>query len=294
MGTLVSIHAQVVGQTATGLASYFSAEFHGSKTKYGEIYNRNELVAANNAFPYNAKLRVTNLENNRSVVVRVIDEGPFIQGRIIEVSYRAAEQLGMLGKSTSRVKIELLELPSAYQANSSSVNTSKTNDPSNTATAPTPPQVVAPALPSTPSQPSSSTSSSTGTSVMATPTPSPQARAAAPAVSTASRKQVAVYGPVANKYLQNGSFADGLYKIELRAPGTGTHGVQVMSLTSLEAAMQEVAKLQAKWFENILVKRQGDNYKVILGPFEDTEAAQAYAKDLQRKYNIKGFVLSLK
>lgn len=92
----------------TGIASWYGPGFHGNKTASGEKYNQNELTAAHRTLQMPSLVRVTNLDNGRSVVVRVNDRGPFAKGRIIDVSGRAANLLGMVGTGTARVKLELL------------------------------------------------------------------------------------------------------------------------------------------------------------------------------------------
>ncbi len=94
-----------------GVASYYGAEFHGRPTTSGEIYNMNDLTAAHPTLPLGTLVRVTNLANNKSVIVRINDRGPFKKNRIIDVSYEAAKQLGFLNDGTALVKIEVIKLP---------------------------------------------------------------------------------------------------------------------------------------------------------------------------------------
>lgn len=302
--------SQTVGHTSTGLASYFSDEFQGSVTKYGATYNRNEMVAAHKMYPYNSKVQVTNLENGKSVVVTIIDQGPFIQGRIIEVSYRAAEQLSMLSQNTTRVEIKLLSTPSQPAvAGSTATNAPTTatrqrdeaprvSPPPAPATTPAPRPATSPPTTSNTPTPAANTPRQ-AERVVSTPTPPPPARTTTPtATPTRPADQPAVtFQRAANDPITTGNFGPGVYKIELRKAGEGNFGVQVASLKSLESALTEVAKFQAKWFDNILVKRvetsDGPIFKIILGPFPSLSAAQQYAKDLERKYKIKGFSTSL-
>lgn len=93
----------------TGIASWYGPGFHGKSTASGETFNRYELTAAHRTLQMPSFLRVTNLENGRSIVVRVNDRGPFSKNRIIDVSDRAAELLQMKGRGTARVKLQLLE-----------------------------------------------------------------------------------------------------------------------------------------------------------------------------------------
>lgn len=92
----------------TGIASWYGPGFHAKKTASGEKYDQNELTAAHRTLQMPSLVRVTNLDNGRSVVVRVNDRGPFAKGRIIDVSGKAANLLGMVGTGTARVKLELL------------------------------------------------------------------------------------------------------------------------------------------------------------------------------------------
>jgi rare lipoprotein A len=92
----------------TGISSWYGPGFHGRKTASGEIYDKNELTAAHRTLQMPSLVRVTHLDNGRSVIVRINDRGPFAKGRIIDVSQRAAELLGMIGTGTAKVKVELL------------------------------------------------------------------------------------------------------------------------------------------------------------------------------------------
>jgi rare lipoprotein A len=92
----------------TGTASWYGDDFHGKATANGEVYNMKEMTAAHPTLPLPSLVRVTNLKNGKSVIVRVNDRGPFAKGRIIDVSEKAADALGFKGQGTTKVKIELL------------------------------------------------------------------------------------------------------------------------------------------------------------------------------------------
>ncbi|AVE07165.1 septal ring lytic transglycosylase RlpA family protein [Pseudomonas sp. R11F] len=96
------------GYDETGTASYYGAKHHGKRTASGEPFNQNALTAAHRRLPFGTRVRVTNLANNRSVVVRVNDRGPHTRGRLIDLSRKAAEQLGMLGSGTARVRVQAM------------------------------------------------------------------------------------------------------------------------------------------------------------------------------------------
>lgn len=88
-----------------GIASYYAKDFHGRTTANGEIFDMNALTAAHRTLPFNTRVRVTNLSNGLSVIVRINDRGPFIKDRIIDLSYAAAEKIGLIGPGTAEVEI---------------------------------------------------------------------------------------------------------------------------------------------------------------------------------------------
>jgi rare lipoprotein A len=91
-----------------GIASWYGKKFHGRKTSSGEIYTMHAMTAAHKTLPIPVYVRVKNLTNNRSIVVKVNDRGPFISGRIIDLSYAAAQKLDIVGSGTARVEINTL------------------------------------------------------------------------------------------------------------------------------------------------------------------------------------------
>lgn len=91
-----------------GIASWYGKKFDGQRTSDGEIYDMYSMTAAHKTLPIPSYAQVTNLENGRSVIVRVNDRGPFMRGRIIDVSYAAAYKLGMIGKGSARVEVKSL------------------------------------------------------------------------------------------------------------------------------------------------------------------------------------------
>jgi rare lipoprotein A len=93
----------------TGTASWYGKELHGRKTASGEIFDRNGISAAHRTLPLGSAIRVTNLDNYKSIRVRVNDRGPFARNRVLDLSYGAAKELGFVAQGTARVKIEALE-----------------------------------------------------------------------------------------------------------------------------------------------------------------------------------------
>ncbi len=94
-----------------GLASWYGKKFHGRRTSNGEVYDMYAMTAAHKTLPLGTYVRVRNLANNRTEVVRVNDRGPFVRGRIIDLSYTAASKLGIVGPGTARVEIEAIGVP---------------------------------------------------------------------------------------------------------------------------------------------------------------------------------------
>ncbi len=106
---IVRVNPGKVLLTLEGIASYYADDFHGKLTSNGETFDMYGLTAAHRTFPTGSMVRVTNLDNGKNVVVRVNDRGPFVEGRIIDLSYGAAKAIDMLQKGTARVKLEVLE-----------------------------------------------------------------------------------------------------------------------------------------------------------------------------------------
>ncbi|WP_312935659.1 septal ring lytic transglycosylase RlpA family protein [Pseudomonas sp.] len=94
------------GYDDTGMASYYGAAHHGKRTASGEPFNQYGLTAAHRQLPFGSRVRVTNLANQRSVVVRINDRGPHRRGRLIDLSRAAAEKIGMLRSGTARVRVQ--------------------------------------------------------------------------------------------------------------------------------------------------------------------------------------------
>ncbi len=103
-------HIQV-GYMEEGVASWYGIPYHGRPAADGEIYDMEKLVAAHRLLPFNTWLRVTNLQNSKSVDVRVIDRGPFIEGRILDLSKAAARQIDLLGPGIGQVRLEVIAAP---------------------------------------------------------------------------------------------------------------------------------------------------------------------------------------
>jgi rare lipoprotein A len=107
------------GFRQAGIASWYGKDFHGKKTSSGEIYNMYAMTAAHKTLPLGTYVRVHHLENGRKIDVRINDRGPFVRGRIIDLSYTAASKIGLVGPGTARVEISALGTPASSDGGTS-------------------------------------------------------------------------------------------------------------------------------------------------------------------------------
>jgi len=100
----------------TGLASWYGHPYDGRQAANGEMYDMETLVAAHRTLPFGTRVRVVDLDNGKTVDVRIIDRGPFVGGRIIDLSHAAAEKIDMIGPGVARVRLDIISAPPAAQA----------------------------------------------------------------------------------------------------------------------------------------------------------------------------------
>jgi rare lipoprotein A len=207
------------GYDETGIASWYGPNFHGKQTANGERYDMNTLTAAHRTLPLPSIVRVTNLENGRSIIVRVNDRGPFAKGRIIDMSRLAAERLDMITKGTARVRVRILSRESRILAARLQGQTLAAGDTTRVAAAPRT-KVVAESLDGS-----------------AQPAPKPVA-VAAPARTTSPAPLVGVNRPLPDTvtrtvpvetdiFIQVGSFTvyDYAHRAQARVAGYGDAGI---------------------------------------------------------------------
>lgn len=103
----------VTGAEEVGFASWYGAQHHGHRTASGEVYDMNQLTAAHRTLPFGARILVTNRDTSQSAEVRVNDRGPWVEGRIVDVSYAAARQLGAVGPGVIPIRLRVISLPGA-------------------------------------------------------------------------------------------------------------------------------------------------------------------------------------
>lgn len=301
---LIFITTFTFAQEEFGVASYYSDAFQGRKTASKEPYDKNKLTGAHKTIEFGTIIKVTRLDNKKSVNIRINDRGPYIKGRIVDVSRAAASQLDLITDLRAEVKIEIVgkgalkpvEEPAISSIKQPSLESLKTQEP---------PQGTRPEEEVIPTEFSDRTAGipkvpigietvkKTNEKPVKEKVPSlkPEAIDVPNAKSVASSQKAARV--TAKNYLDYD-----LYKIQLLRPERKGFGVQVASLTKYENVMKHVAQLQEGWFNNILVsvEKGKDNkpiYKLILGPFEDRTTAESYKKRLKTKKKITGFVVDL-
>lgn len=276
-----------------GQASYYSDAYHGKKTASGAKYDKNKMTCAHNDYAYGTMLKVTHLENKKSVVVKVIDRGPYIKGRIVDLSRAAASKIGLIQDGIAQVKVELVKSTSEKMSSKGDKTPQEYSVPPKTrkSVEETIKKENAKAASSSKPAAKAKTQAPVATKVA----PKKETVAAKPAPKTTSKGAAKRSLPMMNgKDFQN---AD-LFQISILKPKKEGFGVQVASLSDYDGVLKKVAELQGRWFTQILVSTEkvdrGNNvYKIILGQFETREQANAYKKDLKKNKKIGGFVVSL-
>ena len=103
-----AVSAALPEDERVGVASWYGDPYHGRRTSNGEIYNKYALTAAHRTLPFDTEVKVNNLENGKSVKVRINDRGPFVKDRIIDLSYAAAQEIDMVGPGSAKVRLDVL------------------------------------------------------------------------------------------------------------------------------------------------------------------------------------------
>jgi rare lipoprotein A len=290
-----------------GFASFYDDSFQDSKTASGEPYDKAKYTGAHKTLPFGTIVLVTRLDTKESVKIRINDRGPYIKGRIVELSKQAAEKIDLVKAGVSKVKIEVL---SSGVAPDEFNNTESPISP--------PPTVVVDDSPSPSVGNSDNDKLRTNVKVIAD-TKKTDTKEKPKAVDAADKKADTPAPPKKEKQKESTASPQAknitpmetatrvrgkdfstydLYKVQLLRPEKSGFGVQVASLTSYANAMRQIAELQEMWFNNILVSVEpGKNnepiYKILLGPFADRETAKNYEKELKKKKKIDGFIIAL-
>jgi len=256
----------------TGVASWYGPNFHGRRTANGEIFDMNLVSAAHRTLPMPSYVMVTNLDNGRTMEVRVNDRGPYAHGRIIDLSKRAAELLGFKKRGTARVRVELIREKSmrvARNAGRPGLQLAKNDSPikvdklpkasvSQTQLAPPPGQATAqPAVHTTPTNNYAQTASAAG----ATPAPVTSTPLAEPAVTVAAVQptnlyiQAGAFSQYANAYRVKAALAQiGEAKItSTMVNGTELFRVRIGPLQTIDLADAKLEKIISTGYANARV-----------------------------------------
>ncbi len=285
-----------------GLASYYSDLFHGKPTASGESYDKNKLSCAHKSHPFGTMLRVTRLDNNKSVQVKVTDRGPFISGRVVEVSRAAAESLGLISDGSTRVKVEVVKQEAKPAEATVEAPKAADEKPKVTEEKPKPAEkeVAAPAKSDEPKEKQKAEVAAKPKEVKEEKPATTEKSAVVnkkPASKEVAKEKAA---PASKAVLVKGSQYEpfDLFEIELKKPEKKGFGVQIAVLSTQDALFKKIADLQEDWFSSILVSVQKGQkgevmYKVILGAFETENEASNYKSNLKKNKKMDGFVVDL-
>lgn len=270
-------------QEEFGKCGYYADALQGRKTASGEKYDKNQLTCAHKTLPFGTKVRVTRLDNNKSVIVRVNDRGPFMDGYVTDISRKAAEAIGLIRDGVTRVKLQVVQdaatgvapvmastrtLPQNLEpaTTASTVRTASTASPSVSKAQLLRPQKTTVATTTT-APLTYSTTTLTAPTTLATPTAADQSAAN----------------------------VSELYQIQLNSIKGQGFGLQVAVLTTTENLFQEIAKLQAVWPGRVIVSHEElggiITFKLILGPYATRKEAEAQQKKAAGKGYKKAFAV---
>lgn len=239
-----------------GLASYYDDSYHGRKTISGEIYDKTKLTAAHKTLPFGTKVRVYNPTNKKSVDVTIIDRGPFIKGRVIELSRRAAQQIDLIKATVAPVELTILSSPKGTAA---------------PAVAPKPMSVSKVA-------PNTAPKAASTTTKKATKTDPPNESLVVEA-----------------KDMKTGGLYK-MQVLKLKSEGFGVQVAGYSDYQSVVQQLAVLQKNWFKGATVFVDELNGKPYyKVILGPLTTRAEADSYCESIKEKYKVKGaFVVDLK
>lgn len=249
-------------KTEIGKCGYYADSFHGRPTANGEKYNKDALTCSHKTMPFGTKIRVTRLDNKKSVVVRVNDRGPFVEGYIVDVSMAAAKELDMIKAGSVRVKIEVVE----------TAQSALTNDA----------QFEAEAFSTIePNQIAKGANTNTASRAQFASTQTNDKTPVTHSNSVATKTNAAPTAKVAP--------SSNLFKVDITESQKKGFGVQIVSLSDANGVLPFVKELQAKYPGKVLVNVKRDElnnptYKAIVGPFADKKSAEAAQKTISQKY----------
>lgn len=278
-----SLYAQV-GFTQTGKASFYNDRFHGAKTNSGEKYDMNALTAAHRDLPLNTKIKVTNLKNNKSVIVRINDRGPFHHVRILDVSKAAAKELDMISQGVANVTLEVVEVPNepAKDAKATAIPTSTTQkNKTPVSDTPTPIKTEPTLVESEPSPKSTSHEAESNKSAATVDLPKPE-----PEKPTVDLKEAS------SEIFKPGY----IYNLHGMIQNPKGYGIQVGVFSHIFNTLRFCKTLTDSGFTKLFIKvdkeTNGTVYRVLIGDYpteEDTNLETTKLRDNKRDYLIKKY-----
>lgn len=245
-----------------GKCGYYSDALHGRNTSSGEKYDKTKLTCAHKSLPFGTIIRVTRLDNNKSVEVRVNDRGPYVDGYVTDISRKAAEEIDLIKAGVAKVKIEVVE---------------PLKDPE-----------------FTPVDPGSKDGSFDQSPDGATP----EEDASGKALLLSKTQKQATARPVSNQTAP--VITKAVYSVKVSQPEVSGFGIQVANLNNAKNAMEEMNKLQKTTPDQVLLMVETDNttgekiaYKVLIGPFADKASAEKKQREIAQKGYAKAFIIDM-
>ena len=291
-----------------GIASYYSDSFQGRKTASGEKYDKNKMTGAHKTLPFGTIVQVTRVDDGRSVKIRINDLGPYISGRIVELSGKAGEALGLYDDGLAEVSLKVLGksdqtpvlasrptktssgLPPTPTLNTPSNYTTKSASNGSAKVPPAKPLITDNKLVERGPEKPRAYDKPTKIEVPAIKEKSTRTRSAAP-----NKSEVMTLEP-ASKFVPGQS-----YKIEVLEHKNEAvlYGVQVAAVKDIDGMMKLITSYQGKWFNDVYVNLETSEdgkpiYKLVLGAFEEKEKADNYKRSLKKRKKMDGFVVELK
>ncbi len=280
-----------------GKAAYYADHLQGRKTASGEKYDKEALTCSHKTHPFGTKLRVTRMDNKRSVVVTVNDRGPFHDGFVVDLSRKAAEAIGLIKDGVTRVKVEVEAEADAATA-VIPVAASTPTAPATTKTAPTRTKLIkakqATAAATTAVKPVTYSTTSDPKPVSATTRSTLTAKGATAPVATTA--PVVITAP---KGTGGENKPTELFKVDIKKSVKKGFGVQVGTMSDADNVLPIVSKLQTQWPGKVLVNVDRNDtddtvtYRIVLGPFSDKISAEKQEKLATKKGYPKCFVVDL-
>lgn len=245
-----------------GKCGYYADALHGRNTASGEKYDKTKLTCAHKSLPFGTIIRVTRLDNQKSVEVRVNDRGPYVDGYVTDISRKAAEEIDLIKAGVAKVKIEVVEplkAPEFTPVDPGSKDATFDQSPDGAA---------------------------------------PEEDASGKAMLLSKTQKQATAKPVSNKTAPVVTKA--VYSVKVAQPVVSGFGIQIANLNNAKNAMEEMNKLQPLAPDQVLLLVETDNttgekvaYKVLVGPFADRASADKKQRELAQKGYGKAFIVDL-